>query len=131
MLLLPMLAYLFGIIQLASAGATPSFDFTINFGNVLTITSFLVGGLSFVFLMRNQVGLIAKESTDLREQMRAMQTELRKLTDIMIAQGRQDERITAMDQRMVGQGKRIDDLTRRVNTYLDMKAVSLLEDEEM
>ncbi len=106
------------------------FDFSVNLGNLLTILSFIVGGIAFIMVMRGKIDLISKETADLKTGTALMQQELKKLTDVLIVQGRQDERITAMDQRMVNQGKRIDDTVRRINTYLDMRSVQAVEDDE-
>lgn len=48
-----------------------------------------------------------------------LEHELHRLTDILIQQGRQEERMTAMDARLVNQGARLDDLTIRFNKTLD------------
>lgn len=106
------------------------FDFTVNLGNILTIMAFLGGGIYFVIVMRNKVDVVSKDTADLKEETKMMGQELKKLTEVLIVQGRQDERITAMDQRMVNQGKRIDDTVRRLNTFLDMRAVNRVDGDE-
>ncbi len=106
------------------------FDFSVNLGNLLTILSFIVGGIAFIMVMRGKIDLISKETADLKTGTALMQQELKKLTDVLIVQGRQDERITAMDQRMVNQGKRIDDTVRRINTFLDMRSVQAVDGDE-
>ena len=105
------------------------FDLTVNLGNLLTIFSFIGGGIYFVILVRNKVDIVSRDTADLKAETEMMRQELKKLTEVLIVQGRQDERITAMDQRMVNQGKRIDDTVRRMNTYLDMRSVKVIEDE--
>lgn len=83
-----------------------------NFGNLLTILSFLGGGLLFIASTRQQL-------SSLSERAQAMEVELGKLVDILVSQGRQEERMTAMDQRMLAQGKRIDQHDERMNRIVD------------
>ena len=106
------------------------FDLTVNLGNLLTILSFIGGGIYFVILVRSKVEIVSRDTAELKSETEMMRQELKKLTDVMIVQGRQDERITAMDQRMVNQGKQIDDTVRRINTYLDMRSVNAVDGDE-
>ncbi len=96
------------------ATAVSGIDLSVNFGNILTIVVMAVGGIFFFFL----------------DEMKGLKDEMTKMTEVLIVQGRMDERITAMDQRMVGQGKRLDDTVRRLNTFLDMRAVQAIEDDD-
>lgn len=67
-------------------------DLTINLGNLLTVLSFLVGGIAFAISIKNQVNFISLRLV-------GVETEVRKLTEILITQGRQDERITDLERR--------------------------------
>lgn len=68
-------------------------EMTISIGNLLTILAFLVGGIGFVYTIRSDVGAQG-------QRLDAVESELRKLGEILIALGRQDERLTAMDRRI-------------------------------
>lgn len=103
-------------------------DLTVSLGNILTIISMLIATISFAFILRGKIQEIAIQTADLREVTKEIKKDLDKLTEVMIVQSRLDERLTAQDQRSVNQGKRLDDLYRRVNTYFDMRAVDKLED---
>jgi hypothetical protein len=46
----------------------------------------------------------------LSDRMLPVEEELKKLREVVIVSARQEERMTAMDQRMLAQGKRFDDL---------------------
>lgn len=83
-----------------------------NFGNLLTILSFLGGGILFIASTRQQLFSLNERST-------AMEKELKSLVEILVNQGRQDERMTAMDHRMLAQGKRIDQHDERMNRIGD------------
>lgn len=84
------------------------FDWTISAGNLFTIGSFLVVASATVITLRNRV-----DSISIR--LLSFENEIRRLTDILIAQGRQEERMNAMDARMVNQGARLDDMIKRYN----------------
>lgn len=81
-----------------------------NVGNLLTILSFLGGGALFIASTRQQLFSLSERST-------AMESELKKLVEVLINQGRQDERLLAMDQRMLAEGKRLDDFQERFNKF--------------
>lgn len=88
----------------ALAQATPvaasgiQVEMTISLGNLLTILAFLIGGIGFVYTIRSDVRAQG-------ERLDAVEHELQKLSDILIALGRQDERLNSMD-------RRIDDMRR-------------------
>jgi hypothetical protein len=88
------------------------FDLTVNLGNVLTIIAFLTGGLGFVYTVRGKVEAIAFR-------LLSFENEIRRLTDILVVQGRQEERMNAMDARLASQGTRLDDVTARFNKRTD------------
>ena len=88
------------------------FDWSINFGHFLTIVVLGAGGLGFVWTIRGRVDALS-------DRMLGLESETKKLVDVLIAQGRQDERLTAMDQRTVAQGRRLDELNERFNRVLD------------
>lgn len=91
------------------------FDWTISVGNLTTIITFLVVASGTVYALRSRVDAISTR-------LLSFEQELKRLTDILIVQGRQDERMTAMDQRVVNQGLRLDDTIRRINKITDEAA---------
>lgn len=88
------------------------FDWTVSIGNLLALGGFLISGIGFVYTMRGRLD-------GLSERLLELEREFQKLLDVLIAQGRQEERLIAIDQRVLTQGQRIDDLIRRVNQHLD------------
>lgn len=88
------------------------FDWTVNLGNVISIVSMFVIGIGFLYSMKTRIDSMANRLIVLEE-------DLKKLIDVLIAQGKQEERINALDQRMVAQGIRLDDLTKRFNYLTD------------
>jgi len=75
-------------------------------GNAVTIISFIVGGIMFVNTIRKDVSYQG-------ERLAGVEDEMKKMRDVMISIARQEERMSAMDQRVLAQGVRIDDLIRR------------------
>ncbi len=87
-------------------------DWSINFGHFLTIIVLGSGGIGFVYTMRGRIDALG-------ERLGSAENELRKLVELQVAQGRHDERINAMDARMIAQGQRIDENIARVNRLID------------
>lgn len=109
------------------------FDLTINLGNILTIFSFLGGGLFFIFSMQRRIDGQSQRMSNLEQDITQIaaetQNDVKNLTQVIVLQSRHDERITALQMTQINQGKRLDDTVRRMNTYLDLKRVDTLEDE--
>lgn len=95
-------------------------DASINLGNIITIIT-VGGGIIGTFVaMRTTVTSMKGEMIDLKQ-------EVKKLADVLISVARQEERLTAMDQRMLLQGQRIDEL-RMLQSRTDGARFDLLCD---
>ena len=77
--------------------------FSINLGHLITIAVLLVTVTSSFTTLRSSLVRVF-------ERMIPIEDELKKLREIIVVTARQDERLNAMDQRMLAQGKRFDDL---------------------
>lgn len=97
------------------------FDLSINLGNILTLTGFIGGGVLFVSALRSRVDALSERTIK-------MEAKIDKMAEIMVTQSRHDERITALQQSQINQGRRLDDTIRRMNTFLDMKSVTRFEE---
>ena len=84
-------------------------DWTINIGNLLVIGGFLLGGLGFVYTIRADVNSLKGTEVGLAARLVSVETELKKMTDVLISLARQDERLSAQDHR-------IDHVEQRVAT---------------
>jgi hypothetical protein len=80
-------------------------DLTVNLGNILTILSFVVVGASIAASIRSQV-------TTMAIRLLSLETEIKKLSEVLIALGRQDERLNAMDARLISLEHDFRDLRR-------------------
>lgn len=98
---------------------------TIDLGTIFVVLGWICTAAFFVFRQDKRMDRLIHQHSDLKEDLTQMsaetQMELRKLSEVVILQGRHDERITAVQMTIAAQGKRLDDLTRRANTFLDMK----------
>lgn len=88
------------------------FDWSINLGHILTILSFVIVGSGVLYSMRERMESMANRLHTLEEDIKTLIT-------ILIQQGKQEERMTAMDARVANQGARLDDITRRFNDKTD------------
>lgn len=68
-------------------------DTSVNLGNLLTIVSFLVGGLVFVLVMKNQIELLGVR-------IAMIETALNGFKGVLETLARQDERLGAMAQQI-------------------------------
>lgn len=88
------------------------FDWTISIGAILNIIAFIVVGTGFVYTMRDRM-------ESLSNRLHVLEEDIKTLITILIQQGKQEERMTAMDARVANQGARLDDITRRFNDKTD------------
>ncbi len=77
--------------------------FQVNIGQLAVVVSILLSG---VFFVRDIKSDVARQA----EMLKGVEIELVKLREVVVALARQEERLTAMDQRMLLQGLRIDKL---------------------
>lgn len=70
-----------------------NFDFTVNWGHVLTALGMALGALGIVYAIKGDVRIIKAE-------LDAMKGHMLKLTDALIHIGRQDERLNAHERRL-------------------------------
>jgi len=76
-------------------------DWTINFGHILTIVGFVSGGLVFVLTVRSDVNSIKATEGGVQKRLDAVESDLRKITDVLVAIARQDERLNAHAARIL------------------------------
>jgi hypothetical protein len=63
----------------------------ISLGNVLTIASFMIGGLWFISTMRGAVDMMALR-------LSTVETEVKKLAEVLITLGKYEERFTRLER---------------------------------
>lgn len=91
-------------------------DFTWNIGVIVQIAVLILGGWATLVTLRNTVATIKTEmaATKIENDKRfdGIQSELRKLGDILISMARFDEKLASLDARVTTHGRKIDDLSR-------------------
>lgn len=89
-------------------------DLTVTLGTIIQTGILVVGGVAALVTMRNTVASLKVDADaakkDNKEQFSNIQTELKKMGDILISMARFDERITNLDKRITSQGRQIDEL---------------------
>jgi hypothetical protein len=85
---------------------------SVNLGNLLTMLTFLVGGVGFAYTIRGDVKITALRLT-------AVEKELADLRKVVVEIARQEERMNSMDQRMLAQGVRLDQIVSRVDGLIN------------
>jgi TolA-binding protein len=79
--------------------------FTVNLGNVLTIVSFLGGGLAFVYTIRNDVQLQAQRMDFMQEanaqRLSSLEIEIRTLRDVLVDLAKQATRLDMLEQQLM------------------------------
>lgn len=70
-----------------------TFDWTINFGHILTALGLVGGAIGIVYAVRTDVKIIKGEIDSIKEDLRTM-------ADVMVQLGKQEERINSVERRV-------------------------------
>jgi hypothetical protein len=70
---------------------------TVNLGNLLTIASFLIGGIWFISTMKNAIELLTVRLGTLETVSRDQRKEIQKLADVLVTLGRYEERFLRVE----------------------------------
>lgn len=95
------------------------FDWTISIGNIIAGGTTFVGIIAAFFALKTMVGVLTSRLEGMIERMIEMESAMKRVVEILVVQGRQDERLNAMDGRLHAQGARIDEAISRINLILD------------
>jgi hypothetical protein len=87
-----------------------NFSNQIDLGHMVILFGYVVTAIGFVYGMRGQVQRVADRMDGFAERMAAVETEMKKLTDIAVVLARYDERILAMTTRLNLMDKRWEEL---------------------
>ena len=79
----------------------------VNLVSILQLISFIGGGIWIVSAMKS-----VQQNQSIR--IEAVEKELFELRKVIVAIARQEERMTAMDQRMLAQGQRLDRIANQL-----------------
>jgi hypothetical protein len=96
-----------------------TFSNQIDLGHLMILIGYVATAIGFVYGMRGQVHRIGDRMDGFVERMAAVETEMKKLTDIAVALARYDERILAMTTRLNLMDKRWEELRQRQGLALE------------
>jgi hypothetical protein len=88
----------------------PTFTAHVDLGHLLILVGYLVTALGFLYGLRGQVQRIGDRMDGFVERMAAVESEMKKLTDIAVVLARYDERILAVTTRLNLMDKRWEEL---------------------
>jgi pilus assembly protein TadC len=77
-----------------------NFSNQIDLGHLMILIGYIVTAIAFIYGMRGQINRVGDRMDGFVERMAAVETEMKKLTDIAVALARYDERILAMTTRL-------------------------------
>lgn len=93
-------------------------DYTWNIGVIVQISVLVLGGWATLVTLRNTVATIKTEmaATKIENDKRfdGIQSELKKMGEILIGMARFDEKLSSLDARVTTHGRKLDDLSRGV-----------------
>lgn len=95
-----------------------AFDPTINVGSLLTLGAMVVGIIIYITSGKADTKVLTVQLTAIDAQMEDFKIEMKKLTEIIIEQTRQDGRIANMEVRQLMEGERIDKMENTFRQYL-------------
>lgn len=72
------------------------------------------------------VGATKTRLSELTKRAEGVEEELGKLVEVLVSQGRQEEKIAALDLRLMGQGRRLDETIERLNKLLDRGVMAMV-----
>jgi TolA-binding protein len=89
-----------------------AFDWSVNLGHVLTIIAFIGTGLGFAFGMRADVRMMQRAEIGVGERLKAVESQIRQMTEVVVALARQDERLHSQQGQITRLDERVDSLER-------------------
>ena len=92
---------------------------TVNLGSLLTIASFLVIVTIYIVSGRTGTKVLDTRLEMIDAQMEDFKLEMKKLADVIITQVTQSGRMDRIEDRQLAEGRRVDELARRMNIIAD------------
>lgn len=93
-------------------------DFTWNIGVIVQIAVLVGGGIITLAVLKNTVATIktdlAHTKVENDKRFDGIQSELKKMGEILIGMARFDERLGSLDSRVTTHGRKLDDLSRGI-----------------
>jgi hypothetical protein len=94
-----------------------SIEYTITLGNLLTVASFLVFVTVYIVNSRGAAKILATRLATVDDTLVDFKQEMKKLTDVVVSQARMDGRIDLIEQRILQEGRRVDDIAANLGEF--------------
>jgi len=88
-------------------------DTTINLGHLITIASFVLGGIGFVWAVKLDTAVVKTRLDFQDNQLGALTKELQKVGEILISLAQANGRMDRIEDRQLAQSKRFDEMIER------------------
>ncbi len=88
---------------------------------VLEIISFVGGGGVIIWRMANMTTRFEMVGVRQAEEIKELKKGIEGLSSVLVTLATQSGRIDRIEDRQLAQGKRVDDITTRINTLIDAK----------
>lgn len=95
-------------------------DWSVRFGDVITVLGFFCGGLSVIFMMKSDVRALGMKLGFLKETVDKQSVEIGKFAELLTVMGRYEERFTALRNEFVAVKQEIVDL-RHGRGFVDVE----------
>lgn len=99
--------------------AEPLFDTRISLDSLLTVGGMIVFITLYVSNMKGVSKSLGMRLSFIDKGMEEFKIELKRLNEVITNQALQSQRIQILDERMMAGGKRVDEITNRLNAFLD------------
>lgn len=99
------------------------FDLSINLGSVLTMGMFIVAMTAYVVNGRSAAKVLGARLSGIDGQMQEFKEEIKKLTEVLIAQALMVGRVERAEDRQIAEGKRLDALQKEVVAWTSVNGV--------
>lgn len=106
-------------------------DPNISLGSIITIVLGIITAVGFVWMVKADARVLAEslkiQTTAAERRFAELEEKLDKLSSVVVALAKQDGRLNIVDDRMLAQGKRIDEVFKAINNNTLIDRVALLE----
>lgn len=93
----------------------------LDMGHLITIAITLVAWVGFVWAIKADTKVLKTQVQSMEGAILSTNIEIKELQKVMITLADHNGRMNVIDERMMAQGKRFDDMSRRVNEWLDKR----------
>lgn len=117
-----LLSAVFAATPAPSAPINDAVEMSVSLGNLITIGSFLVLVTMYIVNSRGAARVLGEKLKSFSDNLDELKDETKKLAEVVVEQARQQGRMELLDQRLLQEGKRLDEFMRN---FADFKNLCL------